>query len=96
MAISTRIHMDCRNYAPLDVTKGICHRTKDLVLADDLACDAFHPIPRCKLCRHFLPSDKPLIGVCAAEAGQPMAYPDLIAVTCEWFESTQEAHQLDG
>ena len=28
-------HCDCRNYAPVDVVKGICHRTKDLILGDE-------------------------------------------------------------
>lgn len=77
-------HMDCRNYAPVDVVKGICHRTKELVLADDENCEHFAATQKCKFCNHFVSSGQ-YLGTCDAEPGKPMTYPDLITVTCEKF-----------
>jgi len=78
-----RTHFDCWNFAPLDVAKGICHRTKEVVEADGAACDEFVLMPRCGNCGRFLPGDKPHLGACGAEQSRPMAYPALAAVTCE-------------
>jgi len=77
-------HMDCRNFAPLDVAKGICHRTKELVLADGDHCEHCVPIRKCRLCAHFGSTDQ-YLGICNAVPGKPMTYPDLITVTCEMF-----------
>ena len=77
-------HMDCRNYAPVDVAKGICHRTKELVLADAEHCEHFMATQKCKFCQHFVVSDQSL-GICDAVHTRPMTYPDLISVTCENF-----------
>jgi 4-hydroxyphenylacetate decarboxylase small subunit len=79
-------HMDCRNFAAIDVAKGICHRTKELVLADADHCGHYVPIQKCKLCVHFAPGDQ-YLGACNAVPGKPMTYPDLITVTCEMFVS---------
>ncbi len=89
-------HMDCRNYAAIDVAKGICHRTKDLVPADANGCEYFAAMKKCKFCDHFVAGDR-YLGVCRAAAGHPMTYPDLIAVTCESFnvrERTWPAEKL--
>ena len=77
-------HMDCRNYAPLDVVKGICHRTKELVLADCDCCESFVATLKCKFCDHFAATSQ-YLGTCNAVAAKPLTYPDLIAVTCENF-----------
>ena len=47
-------HMDCRNFAAVDVAKGICHRTKELVLADAEHCEHFVATQKCKFCDHFV------------------------------------------
>ena len=78
-------HLDCRNYAPLDVAKGVCHVKKHVVRADEAPCDTFEALPKCKHCRNYLPGEVEYIGVCAASRSRPMAYPDLIGVTCEDF-----------
>jgi 4-hydroxyphenylacetate decarboxylase small subunit len=77
-------HRDCRNYAPVDVTKGICHRTKELVPADAPQCAEFLLMPKCGNCSKFLPSSTPELGACAASTQDPkfFAYPDMVAVTC--------------
>lgn len=77
-------HMDCRNYAPLDVAKGICHRSKELVLADDDHCESFVATQKCKFCSHFVATNH-YLGICGAAASKPITYPDLITVTCENF-----------
>jgi 4-hydroxyphenylacetate decarboxylase small subunit len=82
-----RNHFDCRNFAPVDVTKGICHRTKDPVPADEAGCDSFTVMPRCKNCASFETDAKPYRGYCTAEPGRPMTYPDLNAVTCEMYRA---------
>jgi hypothetical protein len=83
---STSSHMHCRNYAPIDAIKGVCHVSKEIVPADGAACPSFDRLPRCSECEHYLPSDEQYLGICQATEGRPMTYPDLTAVTCEWFE----------
>ncbi len=78
-------HWDCRNYAPVDVAKGICHRTKDLVLADGDHCEHFTATQKCKFCSHYIAGVDPFIGICDAATAKPMTYPDLITVTCGHF-----------
>ncbi len=77
-------HMDCRNYASLDVVKGICHRTKELVPADGDHCEFFVATRKCKFCDHFAATSQ-YLGTCDAVASKPITYPDLITVTCESF-----------
>ncbi len=77
-------HMDCRNYAPLDVAKGICHRSKELVPADADHCEFFVATQKCKFCDHFVPGSQ-YLGTCGAVMSKPVTYPDLLAVTCEKF-----------
>jgi 4-hydroxyphenylacetate decarboxylase small subunit len=80
-------HCDCRNYAPVDVVKGICHRTKNLIMGDDTQCEHFVQLAKCKVCSNYTASTEEYMGTCNAEAGKPWTYPDLIAVTCESFQS---------
>ncbi len=87
------INADCRNYAPVDVAKGICHFSKQMVLADAATCEHFNKMPKCKFCRQYSASSEKYLGVCTAESIQPMTYPDLNAVTCQWF-SWQEKESL--
>jgi 4-hydroxyphenylacetate decarboxylase small subunit len=77
-------HMDCRNFAAVDVAKGICHRTKELVLADAEHCEHFVATQKCKFCDHFVAGDQ-YLGTCKAVSSKPMTYPDLITVTCKMF-----------
>jgi 4-hydroxyphenylacetate decarboxylase small subunit len=83
---TTLKHMDCRNFAAVDVAKGICHRTKEIVPADGDHCEHFTAIPKCKFCDHFSLASEHL-GTCNAAMQKPMTYPDLIAVTCEMFSA---------
>lgn len=80
-------HRDCRNYAPVDVTRGVCHRTKELVQADAGGCEAFLLLPRCGNCARFEAASAPEMGVCGASTAEPkfFAYPAMAAVTCEGY-----------
>jgi 4-hydroxyphenylacetate decarboxylase small subunit len=79
-------HNDCRNFCNVDVAKGICRRTGQMVMVDGLACDAYQQLPKCKFCSNFADGAEGL-GACKAEKNEPWAYPAMIAVTCEWFET---------
>jgi hypothetical protein len=78
-------NLDCRNFAALDVVKGICHAKKELVFADGKTCELFDKLPKCKHCQHYHPSEEAYLGNCAAVSAQPLTYPDLCGVTCEHF-----------
>ena len=81
----TSRNLDCRNYAPIDVVKGICHRTKEVVLADGGTCDQFERSQKCRDCQHYAPGQDAYLGTCGVVKSRPMTYPDLSGVTCEWF-----------
>jgi 4-hydroxyphenylacetate decarboxylase small subunit len=78
-------NLDCRHYAPIDVAKGICHFTKEVVLADGETCDRFERLPKCRDCQNYIPSAEEYLGTCNASTSRPMTYPDLTGSTCEWF-----------
>ncbi len=79
-------HNDCRNFAPLDVIKGICHLSKQVVPADEPNCDAFDKMPKCRHCLHYTSADKEFTGTCGAVPTKPMTYPDLCGLQCEHFQ----------
>jgi len=86
-------HMDCRNFAAVDVAKGICHRTKELIPADGNSCEHYVQTLKCKFCAHFTPGEQ-YLGTCNAVSTRPMTYPELITVTCEMFVAADAAgHQ---
>lgn len=79
-------HNDCRNFIPVDVAKGICRLTEQLILIDSPVCKNFSVLPKCKNCCHFSPSQtEEFIGVCGAESNKPWTYSELIAVTCHMY-----------
>ncbi len=77
---------DCRNYCSLDVAKGICRQTQEIILIDSYICSEYVQLPKCRFCIYFSPGDQEGIGTCTAEASHPWAYPEMIAVTCEMFK----------
>ncbi len=77
-------HGDCRNYVSMDVAKGICRRTSDVVPINAASCDAYEQLPKCKFCSRFAEGVEG-DGACTAEQGEPWAYAEMIAVTCEMF-----------
>jgi len=69
------------------VVKGICHRTKDMILGDEKQCAEYVQLSKCKFCGNFTAAKEDFMGTCNAEANKPWTYPDLIAVTCESFKN---------
>ncbi len=78
-------HNDCRNFCNMDVAKGICRRTGEMVLIDTNTCQCFKKLPKCKFCANFQETEEGL-GVCKADDAGSWAYPEMIAVTCEMFK----------
>lgn len=86
MDVITLHHNDCMNFCPVDVAKGICRRTNTLTLIDSQTCECYLQLPKCKFCRNYIPTEDNL-GLCKAEKDEAWAYPEMVAVTCEWFGS---------
>ncbi len=84
MDVKVLHHNDCLNFCPLDVAKGLCRRTNELTLIDTDTCECYERLPKCKFCANYVATGDGM-GICKAEKGDPWAYPEMIAVTCEWF-----------
>ncbi len=85
-------HRDCRQFAPVDVAKGICHRTGNMVHGDDESCSDFDRLPKCRWCARFTPDSDPKaaeLGSCQATKPAFMAYADMAAVTCDDFQAVE-------
>lgn len=84
------LYRDALNYAPIDVRKGIDLVTRKIVSADAKAPEGYAPMPKCRMCRHYIREDD-FTGVCNASMHKPkfMAYADMCAKTCEMFEIKQ-------
>jgi hypothetical protein len=74
----------------MDVTKGICHRTKEVVLADLDTCPDFQLMAKCRNCKAFTGTPgQAELGTCERSAHEPkfFTYPDLAAVTCRDYQA---------
>ncbi|MGE5553649.1 MAG: 4-hydroxyphenylacetate decarboxylase small subunit [Betaproteobacteria bacterium] len=83
-----RKHSDCRNFVTVDVAKGLCRRTGQLIPVDTETCGGFTPVAKCRNCAHYGPADEKL-GTCEAERSRPWTYPELVAVTCGMYAPKQ-------
>jgi hypothetical protein len=82
-----RIYRNSVNYIPIDVAKGIDRITGARVNADEID-PRYERLPKCTYCDNFtLNSEKIGLGWCSAEVPQSLAYPDMVAVTCENYGS---------
>lgn len=79
-------HNDCRNFAPVDVAKGICRIKNELIFIDGEPCEKFEMLPKCKNCGHFINVDKDDIGTCKGFKDNYWAFGENIAVTCENYQ----------
>lgn len=76
-------HRNCRNFAPLDVVKGICHLTEEVIPADAPSCSRFDRLPRCQTCSHYKTDGETVgVGACGASPQAFMAYLEMAASTC--------------
>ncbi|MDQ7827140.1 MAG: 4-hydroxyphenylacetate decarboxylase small subunit [Candidatus Eremiobacteraeota bacterium] len=89
MKESAARHRDCRNFAPVDVIKGICHMTEETVSADEGSCPSCICLPRCRECLNYEEASAGL-GKCAASVTGFFAYEEMAAVTCELYRHRDE------
>lgn len=88
MAMERSSHRDCRNYAPVDAAKGVCHRTKDRLNADGERCPAFEAMAKCGLCTHYtVEKGAQGLGLCRMSPMQFLAYADMAAATCGHYSA---------
>lgn len=75
---------DCKYYLSVDVFKGICKLSKEMVSPDKEATKNFEKAQKCKFCSNFTSSESnEFLGKCMKVAD---AYPDMTAVTCDLFK----------
>jgi hypothetical protein len=79
--MENRCHLDCEAFLAIDVFKGLCHVKKEMVLADEAACEAFEQVKKCRFCKNYQPTED-YLGNCK---GKFITYPDLLAKTCDDF-----------
>lgn len=80
-------YRDTRNYAPIDVIKGVDLTTKEIVLGDTEAPEGAEILPKCKFCKNFTETED-FMGICESSMNDPkfMAYGDMNSTTCGMFE----------
>ncbi|SFB31975.1 4-hydroxyphenylacetate decarboxylase small subunit [Acetitomaculum ruminis DSM 5522] len=57
-------HSDCENFAAIDVDKGICRLSGQLIKTDGDVCEKFEQIPKCRNCIYFKNEQSDGIGSC--------------------------------
>ncbi|HWR44851.1 4-hydroxyphenylacetate decarboxylase small subunit [Sporomusa sp.] len=85
MAELLKQHNDCDNFAAVDVTKGICRLTNELVLIDSQICVKFDAIPKCSGCSFFQHPDKEGIGTCTGLQKEYWTAANYNAALCEGY-----------
>lgn len=80
-------HSDCVNFSTIDVAKGICRVTNQIIFTDTEVCKNFNELSKCRNCLNFKNPDKDNIGTCAGFKKETWTFADLNAVTCECYKS---------
>lgn len=78
-------HSDCLNFTTIDVAKGICGITKEVVFIDTVVCEKYEKLPKCKHCKFFTNPNKDNIGTCTGLSKEGWTQGELITVTCEGY-----------
>jgi 4-hydroxyphenylacetate decarboxylase small subunit len=78
-------HADCDNFVPLDVAKGICRLSDEVVLIDSEVCGNFEQIPKCRDCKFFR-IDEAELGTCTGREKQYWADGNYRAQLCREFK----------
>lgn len=86
MVEAVKRHNDCENFAAVDVTKGVCRLTNDLLLTDTQVCTKFAPIPKCGGCAFFHHPDQEGIGLCTGLSKEYWTAKNYNAGLCEGYE----------
>ena len=82
-------HNDCKYFLNLDVQKGMCARTKQIVFLDgegSEACPAFEKAKLCKFCKNYTNPDEYGIATCTGFEVEDWCYGECGAAACEHFD----------
>ncbi|WP_148305563.1 4-hydroxyphenylacetate decarboxylase small subunit [Candidatus Arsenophonus nilaparvatae] len=52
-------HTHCHNFCPIDVAKGLCRLSGNLIMIDTPVCENYNEKPRCEHCRHYCDKTSP-------------------------------------
>lgn len=78
-------HSDCKNFALLDVAKGLCRWSDAIVLIDAPLCPEFETLPKCAHCKLYA-DDGEGLGKCAGYAKPYWIDGNFNASLCRYFE----------
>lgn len=87
MAERLRTHNECENFAPVDVTQGICRLTNTRIRIDTPLCPAFEALPKCSGCACFTKEDKDGIGICTGLLKEYWTAGNYNAALCEGYKA---------
>lgn len=87
MAVGIKKHNECENFAPVDVVKGICRLSNNIVPINSEVCAKFEAIPKCKDCTFFKNPDKDGIGLCTGLTKEYWTAGNYNAGLCEGYKS---------
>lgn len=79
-------HNDCVNFSSIDVAKGICRLSNQMVFIDVPVCEEFNEVSKCKNCSNFKNPNKDNMGTCVGLKKHSWTYGELNTVTCEGYE----------
>lgn len=79
-------HNDCSNFSSIDVAKGICRVTGNIVEIDSKTCSSYSKLAKCKFCANFANPDKDNIGTCIGLDKDDWVYGELNARTCNAYK----------
>ncbi|MEG1255204.1 4-hydroxyphenylacetate decarboxylase small subunit [Clostridium sp.] len=79
-------HNDCVNFSQIDVAKGICRLSNEMIFIDTPVCENFNEVSKCNNCANFKNPDKDNVGTCVGLKKQSWTYGELNAVTCEGYK----------
>jgi len=82
-------HNDCANFSPIDVAKGICRLSNQMVFIDAAVCEKFNEVSKCKNCSSFKNPNKDNMGTCTGLKIQSWTYGELNTVTCEGYKTNK-------
>ncbi len=81
-----KLYRNSLNYVPIDVAKGIDRITGKRVNADEIDPN-YERMPKCMHCENFTKNEEKIgLGMCNVGKKPFIAYPDMAAITCEWYK----------
>ncbi|MCT4705950.1 4-hydroxyphenylacetate decarboxylase small subunit [Enterobacteriaceae bacterium H11S18] len=77
-------HAQCNYFCPVDVAKGLCRLSGEMVMTDSPVCSDFSEKPRCAHCSHF--SVQAASGHCAGRSRPYWVDANTNAALCDTFK----------